>query len=182
MSTMPRYVGRDVLAKLLGVTDRWVSNLVNDGVLPKEARGEFDLALCIQAYVRYREKQAADKASRPDDAVEVERVRRMRRENDEAERLLIPVDEAIDSLSAIIGPIQADLATIPVHSTDDPRLRSKIDDVVTRVINGIAKRFGKVGPALRNGRDPFAAAGQGNTDELGEDEDVSVVDGQARAA
>jgi phage terminase Nu1 subunit (DNA packaging protein) len=164
----PELVGLGALARILGMTERMITYLVKDGVITKTGHGQFPLAQSVQAFVIYREKLATERNSKSDDPVEVERVRRMRRENDEAERLLIPLEEAIDTLSAIVGPIQSELATIPVHSTDNIELRERIEVQVTKVVNAISKRFEKLGRTLREGGDPFEAYSEGDTDGLGD--------------
>jgi hypothetical protein len=167
LDSMPKFIGRNVLAKILGVSERWISNLVADGVIKQVGRGEFEMIPCVQHFVAHKEKLAADKVKKPDDPVEVERVRRMRRENDEAERVLINMDEAMDVLAAIIGPVQAALSGVPVRATDDIPLRNRIEEEITTVLNGISKRFEKQCRTLREGGDPFEAFSEGLADEVG---------------
>lgn len=50
-----------VLAKLFGVTDRYIQKLAKEGVIPKAERGKYDLARCVQAYVKYLQDRAFGK-------------------------------------------------------------------------------------------------------------------------
>ena len=43
----------DTMAKLLDITPRRLSQLVEMGVMPKEGRGKYPLVLCVHAYIRY---------------------------------------------------------------------------------------------------------------------------------
>ena len=45
------------IAKLLDLTERRVNQLAKDGVLPKSARGRYELVPVVRAYIRFlREK------------------------------------------------------------------------------------------------------------------------------
>ena len=57
--TLPQKVSTTVLAVLLGITERAVTKLANQGVLRREARGCYDLADSVQAYIAHREAVAA---------------------------------------------------------------------------------------------------------------------------
>ncbi len=43
------------ISELLGITVSRIEQLVNSGILPREARGKYPPAACVQAYIAYRE-------------------------------------------------------------------------------------------------------------------------------
>lgn len=56
--TLPKEVGTEDLAKVLGLTPRGVGKLAEKKVLRRLARGSFDLCDCVQAYVAYQQQAA----------------------------------------------------------------------------------------------------------------------------
>jgi phage terminase Nu1 subunit (DNA packaging protein) len=42
------------LAEILGITDRRIQQLVTEGVIEKQARGQYELVASVQAYIRYQ--------------------------------------------------------------------------------------------------------------------------------
>jgi hypothetical protein len=55
---LPKEVGTEDLAKVLGLTPRGVGKLAEKKVLRRLARGSFDLCDCVQAYVAYQQQAA----------------------------------------------------------------------------------------------------------------------------
>mgnify|MGYP005728068115 CR=1 FL=1 len=49
---MPTYPA-STIAKLLMLTERRVQQLAKDGVIPKSERGRYELAPCVQGYIRF---------------------------------------------------------------------------------------------------------------------------------
>lgn len=126
---------------LLNVSPRRISQLAAEGYLEKLGRDRY--VPCIANYADLRAAAAAKArgGSAQTEIVDREKARRLRRINDVAERVLIPIDETLDALAAILGPVQAELATIPVHATDDPRIRFKIEATIDVIMNNLAARF-----------------------------------------
>lgn len=56
----------NAVAKALNVTPRRVNQLANEG-MPREGRGEYDLAACMLWYIRYLQKALSAKGSMDDD-------------------------------------------------------------------------------------------------------------------
>lgn len=149
------------LAQVLGVTERWVQQLEKQGVLTKTGRGRYDLAASVQAYIAFKvESEVArvtPEVTSPGERVKVERARKLQLENDERERRLVQMPDAVAALDAIVGPLRADLSGVPARVTDDVAERRRIEDAIDAALRGLADRFGKAGRALRAGRDPLAA-------------------------
>jgi phage terminase Nu1 subunit (DNA packaging protein) len=62
------------LASLLGVTDRRVQQLANDGTIPKAKRGSYPLGPCIRGYVEWL-KAGQDEAATADGKKQLEQLR-----------------------------------------------------------------------------------------------------------
>jgi hypothetical protein len=147
-----------------------VRQLAAEGVLRRAEKGKYPLQPNILAYVlwlRDEQRKAHQGAAREE--VERERARKLKNENDETERLLMRTEDAIAAVDAIVGPIKADLAGVPVRATDDILLRRKIEDAIDSVLAGLAARFEKAGADLRAGRDALEADAEDDTDGVGED-------------
>jgi len=153
-------VGTADLAAILGRTDRWIRDLENQGVLQKTARGRYKLAASVQAYVEWRLKAEVDRRYDESDArqqIEIERARKLRLQNDEAENKLVPTDLGIAAVDFIVGILRTDLAGVPALITEDVALRRRAEDAIDQVLNSVADRFEKASAALEQGRDPLEA-------------------------
>jgi hypothetical protein len=85
-----------------------------------------------------------------------ERARKLRLENDEREGQLASIDMMMAEWDQIIGPIKADLATVPPRVTDDIELRRRIEDGINAALNSLADRFEQGARNLQDGRDRLA--------------------------
>jgi len=56
---LPETIATRDLARLLGVTPRWLQQLRKDGVLASSARGRWPLLECVHAYIAAAQKSAA---------------------------------------------------------------------------------------------------------------------------
>jgi translation elongation factor EF-Tu-like GTPase len=157
-------IGTENLAKILGLTAQRVGQLTNSGALTKLRHGRYNLADAVQSYITYKLKTESDRLARvdttPDQAVKIERARKLRLENDERERTLVDTGNAIMAIDVIVGPLQADLAGVPASVTDDVALRRQIEHAIHSALSGFSDRLEKAGAALRAGRDPDAADGE----------------------
>jgi UDP-N-acetylglucosamine transferase subunit ALG13 len=57
----------DDAAEALNLTPQRITQLVKEGVLPRVARGEYEVVACLRAYVRYLQRAVAQKAQMTDD-------------------------------------------------------------------------------------------------------------------
>jgi len=48
----------ETISKLLMLSERRCQQLVNDGVIPKKGRGQYDLVQCVQGYVNFLRERA----------------------------------------------------------------------------------------------------------------------------
>ncbi len=177
---IPEEVGATELGRLFGVTRRQIVNLTTDGVLLRTGHGKYPVAENVQRRIKFLVEAATEKAAPKEDPLEAEKVRRARRENDVAERNLIPIAEAEDALAAIVGPLMTELASLPVNFTMNLQLRADLEDALTTVVNGLAERNGKVGETLREGGDPFKDLAEGDADGVGEEPEIPADNRKAR--
>lgn len=175
------FVTQRALAKALGVSDRRVRQLAADKILPPPRGGLHDLALCKERFRAYRSSTRANgtpvqRPRRGDGGgeggeatgdLEVERTRKLRLENDETERLLIRIEDAIAAIDAIVGQIPADLAAVAPRVTDDIALRRRIEDEIDHALNALARRFAKAAAALEKGHDPLGQEAADDADAVG---------------
>lgn len=114
-------VTRDVLAAILGVDVRSVTNFVNEG-MPKESRGRFVLSVCVRWYVD-RERAAASSGRGLNDLARA-RERKTRAEAEEAElrveRMLgnvVPLEVVAITVGRIADRLLPALQNIPSNYT-----------------------------------------------------------------
>lgn len=135
----------DAVAHLLGITSRQVQRLVKTGIIPRTARGHYDLAASVQAWGAYlaqgkttaeigteRRRLIAAQASK----TELD-VRRMNGELLDAEDVAIVLNEAMTiiatGLDGLGGRLAAELASL----TDTAVIRQRLL-TETRRIRGVA--------------------------------------------
>ncbi|MGB4191881.1 MAG: hypothetical protein WBJ81_04970, partial [Rickettsiales bacterium] len=80
------------IAKLFSITERRVHQLVQERVLPKASRGDYELVSCVQGYIKYlRERSLGSvdiEENNPNIANERARLIKM-----QADRLAMEIDE-----------------------------------------------------------------------------------------
>jgi len=169
MTDLPTEVSGRALGWLLSLTDRRIRQLADQGVLTKAGRGKYLLKESVEAYFGGKLKAETD-ARKAEDPLEAERVRRMRRENDEAERLLMPVEDAVAAFDTIIGSLVSDLASVPARVTEDVVVRRKIEDEINAVLAEISERCARAASDIQSGRDAAEADAPDDSDGVGAEE------------
>lgn len=141
-----------IAADLLGYTPRRLQQLVGDGVIESVGRGRFRLKRLIQDHAAHLRRQIDEaREDDSDDAIKIERARKLRIENDREERILIETEEAIATLEDIVGTIRAELSGLPVRATRDMDLRKKLAKDVDGILERTIERLGKRLAALQTG-------------------------------
>lgn len=154
-------------AEITGITHRRVNMLVKDGILQKHVSGKIT-ADQVRRYMDYQIETALAKVRKEDDPLELERLRKIKLQNDETESQLIKVQEAVEAISMIFGPIQSEISSIPARVTNDLELR-KLFEIETDIsFNNLAKRYKEIGSALRSGRNFISETEEDNTVDLGQ--------------
>lgn len=110
------------LAKLFHLTERRIQQLARDGVIPKPEKGRYDLAGCVQAYVKYLQERANGRGDiEPQDAY-LERARLLKAQADKTELEvkamngeLIAAERAEFLWSGLVSAFRARLLALPVR-------------------------------------------------------------------
>jgi phage terminase Nu1 subunit (DNA packaging protein) len=126
--SFPSVISKSALAKLLGLTPRRIGQLTAEGVLKKNARGDYNTTVAVAAYISYREELAADKLGGPD--FHAARARKMEADATLAEvnllerrGKLIETDWFILTVTRAEADLKAMLLALP--SREAPRLANK---------------------------------------------------------
>lgn len=63
------------IAEMLGITDRHLRRLANEGIIPKATRGRYPLTGCVQGYIRHLQQLKMGTDERVQEATRLSRVR-----------------------------------------------------------------------------------------------------------
>lgn len=107
------------IAKLLDLTERRVNQLAKEGVLPKAARGRYELVPVVRAYISYLRDRAVNSDVGPDDYA-TQRTRLTKAKADMAEmekeqmaNRLIPAADVGDAWEAMVSNMRAKMLSLP---------------------------------------------------------------------
>lgn len=139
-------------AALIDVTPRRLQQLVGEGYVKSAGRGRWSLVNVVQGYIRSLRDANKRAAARADeDEMRALKLREKRRVVEEAERLLIPTEAAVDALEKIVGHVRAEVTSLPARMTRDPALKRELEGHANEILAGLAKRLGEAGESLRAG-------------------------------
>lgn len=148
-------------AALLLISIRNLNQVQFEGLIP---RSPLTIETAVQGYIRYqRERHRQSTRVSTDSAVNVERTRKLKMENDERERRTVPIEDVIAAIDFILGPVKGELAGIGPRITTDPALWRKIDDEIDAKLKAITDRLRKASSSLRTGADPSGADAEDDT-------------------
>ena len=109
-----------VIARLLDLTERRVQQLANEGVIPKESRGQYDLIESVRGYIRSLRNQIDSGVTAKVTVLENERARLTRAraslaELTESERRdrLVPAEQIEEFLLAILSRVRQGILSLP---------------------------------------------------------------------
>ena len=150
------------LGALLGLTERRVQQLADEGIIANVGRGRskrYVLADAVQALLARAAEDAksAPAAGTIREQFEAERARKLKLENDQAEALLIETPDAIAAIDGIFGEVRTALGGIAARFTSDLPERRRLENEIDIVLGDLASRLDKAGAALRKGGDPLDA-------------------------
>lgn len=124
-----------LMARILDVSLVRVGQLAKEEIITKLASGRYPLNAITQ-YIRFI-RDDGRKKTKTDDAIEDEKLRKMRRENDIQEGLFAPVELMQDTLTRTGAQIVANLETLPLMMKREfPELTG---DQITLVKKAIAE-------------------------------------------
>jgi len=120
-TTMPAYPA-STIAKLFSITERRVHQLVQERVLPKASRGNYELVSCVQGYIKYLRERSLGSVdldeNNPNIANERARLIKMQADKlameiDEEKGRLLDADKATRAWDNLIARCRAVLLGIP---------------------------------------------------------------------
>ena len=134
------------------MTDRRVQQLVKDGVIPKTEKNRYELAPCVQGYIRYLQERAVGNAAAPAD-FHIEKARlvklqadKTQMEVDELGGKLVRVDEVKKELYSAITDCKNRLLSIPskaapivTNETNPAIVQGVLDDLVREALTELSK-------------------------------------------
>lgn len=156
-------IGRVDAAKLLGLTERRVSQLVDEGALKKDARGRYKLSEVVAGYIGYLKdegrrtsKSAAESRvrDRKADLIEVQMMERTGSLLREARQ------EALSIVDDVIGGFRTDLMAVPARVTSDLEVRRKIEAAHDHCFREAAKRASDRANGISAGDEPADTSGE----------------------
>ena len=108
-------VSRQVVAAMLGISSRHVSNLLRAGVLVQVAKGKYDLVDSVHRYAKYLQQggSASGELASARQQTERERARKLKFENDLAEGRLVPAEDVRIALFETMRIIASNEDAIP---------------------------------------------------------------------
>ena len=134
------------LSAILGITDRHIQRLENEGVLRKTDYGEWDLAEAVQAYLgrllKAKPRQSGG-ARQAEDRLKAVKAQREELKLANERSALIPTPEAVRIMEETIGILRTEFAGLGARITRDAGLGARLDAEVGAVIDGAAAVFTK---------------------------------------
>lgn len=161
-------VDRGSMARILGLSERQVTNLANDGVLPQSSKGKYDLVAAVQAYVHYVARgkvhtQVVDARTRLTEAqarnAEIEAERRAGQLLDR-EDVQTVLNEAMTIIATGMDGLGGRLANELAGDSDPASIRQKLLSETRRIRASAADKFARLGAIGDGGRHPAPAAGK----------------------
>jgi phage terminase Nu1 subunit (DNA packaging protein) len=131
-----------------------VVQLVDEGVLPRNKDGSFDLDACRIAYIRYlRSEDRRGAKSATASRVQEARAKEIELRTAREEGRLVPLDDVNAAIADILGTYRSELNGVPAASSRDLAVRGEIEKQLYDAIDRCRQRFEKVSDDLRAGRE-----------------------------
>ena len=143
---------REEMGRLIGVSGRRVTQMSDEGKIPKPINGKYDGPAVIRALL------SAAKVKRPETAAE-KAIARSRAAQAEAQEIrnardrkeLVAVDEVVNIFDTLVAAVRDEVNALPARVTRDMELRRKLEADVDGVLSRIASRCGDAEDAVRSG-------------------------------
>ncbi|CAH1058864.1 hypothetical protein [Paenibacillus pseudetheri] len=140
-------VGTSELAAIVGKTKQWIGQLTRDGVLTQVARGKYNLAESVQAYIRHITGTSTEgKISYNDEKAQHEQIKKeiAMLELEEKRNNLHTTGDVLDAWGELVVNFRERLQGLPPrmatelsHMTEEKQIRllmeAKINDALTEL-------------------------------------------------
>jgi hypothetical protein len=129
-----------------------VVQLVNEGALPRNKDGSFDLDECRVAYIRYlRSEDRRGAKSATASRVQEARAKEIELRTAREEGRLWDAETAEAAFAEILGTFRSELSGVPAGSTRDLAIRAEIEKRLNDAIDRCDARFADAARLLRAG-------------------------------
>lgn len=137
---------------MLGLSRKRISQLIQEGFIPKVGRGMTTIDGAAQGCVRYwQEKASQETKTSADTRVRDARAAEIEQRIAERNRRLVPAEEATAAIDHIIGACAEAFASIPPMISRDVAERNRIEKHVKEAQRGVAKRLSEAAELLEKG-------------------------------
>lgn len=156
----------ETISKLLMLSERRCQQLVSDGVIPKHARGEYDLVKSVQGYVKFLRERAFGGVANTDQHTEKTRLVSAQAniaEMTDAEMRgdLVRTEEIRRTLYSAARSVRNSVQTIPdrvaspiAGMTDQHDIHQLLDNELTEVLSNLDKDWSNLLPEINDEQDP----------------------------
>lgn len=154
-------VDRVTMARILDLSERQLTRLANDGVIPQSTKGKYDLAVAVQAYVHYVARgkvhsQVVDARTRLTEAqartAEIEAERRANQLLDR-EDVQTVLNETMTIIATGMDSIGGRLASELAGDSDPASIRQKLLSETRRIRASAADKLARLGAIGDGGGD-----------------------------
>jgi hypothetical protein len=140
------------MAKVLGITVRWLSEKTKDGTIPSLGRGRYDPMTAVVAYIDFVKVGVEKKVgSESLDNLRDMKAQELRLNMARKDRLVIALDEALAVTEEMSGIFVTSLQGLPAQISGVPRERQRLDGIFDKERQRVADRLAERVAALRAG-------------------------------
>lgn len=149
-------------------SDKWVRNLVTNGFLIQEKRGQYSPVNLVRGVIAYYDNlaESSSKKAKANAATDA-RTREIELRIAKQTGVLFPVDDSLAILSDVLTSARAEFAGLPAAHTRNVDERRRLEASIDAIFARLADKAGKYGEALRSGQDALEAVGEDATGGMG---------------
>ena len=124
------------VAKHIGVSAKYVQDLINDGVIERQGRGQYDLDVCRQAYITKLRETAAGRAANGDLDLGEERARLAKEQADAKEMenevqrgALVYIEDVAGAIEKQFTKVRTKLLSVPTKVAPEAHACATVKEV-----------------------------------------------------
>jgi hypothetical protein len=157
-------------AALLRVSVRRVQQLMQEGLIRRDANGVLSIVAVVHGYLDAKDKEIEQiRLKAADNDVRRAKASLLNMSLAEKQRELVPRDEAEEFVQLLIGEVVSRLQGLPARFTRDVNERKRLDGLVGAIRAEVADIARKLGEAFRTGADLVDTAGEDDAGSMGEE-------------